>query len=276
LKYKKILLFIKKLYFKILHDEIPALGAQVAYYLILSFFPFLVFLVTIVSYTKIVTPDSLNLISGFLPHSVFELINDIVQNVIKSRNTAFISLGMLATVWSASAGVLAFMYGMNKAYKKKETRPFWQVRALSILFTLGLSVIIIFSIVLVVFGELLGNHLSYILHLAGMSNIMWDIFRYAISLITLLIVFILFYLYIPNCKLPVKSVLPGAMLSTIGWIALSAGFSFYINNFSNLSKIYGSIGAAIALLIWLYWSSIIVFVGSELNVLLFNTGKSTR
>lgn len=264
---------IKKLYIKYLTDDIAALGAQVAYYLVLAFFPFLIFIVTVVSYTKMVAPDSLSLLSMFLPQSVYLLILDIVQSVLQSRNSAFMPLSMIFTIWSASSGVLAFMYGMNKAYKRKETRPFLKVRGIAVLFTLALALIILLSIVFVVFGELLGKYITRILGVTLAFETFWDIFRYSAFLLTLFIVFILFYLYIPNYRLRTKEVLPGAVLSTAGWLILSAGFAFYVNNFMNFSKTYGSIGAAIALLIWLYWSSEIVFIGSELNAILLKEQK---
>jgi Predicted membrane protein len=267
---------IKKLYYKVLNDQITALGAQVAYYLLLSFFPFLIFLITFLSYTNIVNTETILPLSKFLPTSVYMLVLDVTKNIIVSRNTAFISLGMIATIWSASAGVLAFMYGMNRAYSIKETRPFWWVRTLSIIFTLGLSIIIILSILLVVFGELLGSHLSYVLNVSGHFNIFWDILRYTVSIGTMFIVFVLFYIYVPSCNLAFKDAIPGAIFSTAGWTVLSIGFAFYVNNFSNFSKTYGSIGAMIALLIWLYWSSVIVFIGSELNSILYKGIKKPK
>lgn len=273
MNWMKLWKFIKKLYLKFITDDIAALGAQVTYFLILAFFPLLAFIVTIISYTNLMTPDSLAVLSGFLPSSVYQLILDITNNVLKSRSKAFISLGMIATVWSASAGILAFMYGMNKAYKRKETRPFWKVRGLSIVFTLALTLIILFSIVLVVFGEIIGRQLTSVLGYSREFELMWDVVRYIIAFGTLLLLFLLFYRFIPNYHLSIKDVVPGAVLSTIGWILLSAGFAFYVNNFSSFSKTYGSIGAVIALLIWLYWSSIIIFIGSEVNAILSKKHK---
>lgn len=273
---KKNIDTVKTLYKHFVEDELMALGAQVSYYLILSFFPFLIFIVTLIGYTNLVSIDSLSFINRFLPDSVYQIVASIAQNVVASRNKAFISLGMLATIWSASTGFLAFIYGMNRAYRKKETRPFWKVRGLSVLFTVALAMILMFSFVLVVLGELLGKYLLNLLNFPYTFDVIWDVLRYGVSLATLLFVFILFYIYIPNCKLTVMSVLPGAVLSTAGWIILSACFAFYVNNFGNFSKVYGSIGAAIALLIWLYWSSIIVFLGSELNAVLYNPDCGKR
>lgn len=276
MKSKKIMDIIKKLYRNFIEHEITTLGAQVSYYLILSLFPFLIFIITLISYTNIAVIESLELLSAFLPRSVYLLMMDIGRNVMATRSRAFISLGMIGTIWSASTGFLAFIYGMNRAYRKKETRPFWKVRGLSILFTLALSFILFFSILLVVFGEILGKHILTALQFPYTYDIIWDLMRYVISVATLFIAFILFYIYIPNCKLTVRGVVPGAVLATTGWITLSAGFAYYVNNFGNFSKTYGSIGAAIALLIWLYWSSIVVFVGSELNALLYNPGCSRK
>jgi len=266
-RYFKIL---KALYYKFFENDTAALSAQVSYYLILSFFPFLIFLVTLISYTEIVNIDYLEMLKNFLPLGVYELIFNLVQDVLNTRTRTLISISMLGTIWSASLGMLAFMHGMNRAYKKKETRPFWKVRALSVLFTLALALILSLSFVLVVFGEILGRYLINALMLPVSTDIIWDIFRYVFSIVTLILVFMLFYLYIPNCKLTIRGVLPGAILSTVGWHIISAVFAFYVNNFANYSKIYGSIGAIIALLIWIYWSSIIVFLGSELNAVLYN------
>jgi membrane protein len=265
---------VKKLYSNFIENEISALSAQVTYYLILSFFPFLIFLFTIISYTSIVQSQSVFFISRVLPTSIYQLVMDVVEYGVATRKSAFISIGMLATIWSASSGVYAFILGINKIYGKRETRPFWRVRLLSILFTLGLAMIIIFSLVLVVFGELIGRYVMASLTLAHQFNRLWHILRFAVSIATLFAVFILFYKYIPNCKLPVKKVLPGVFFSTTGWVILSAGFAFYVNNFGSFSKIYGSIGAVIALLIWIYWSSIIVFIGSEINAVLYNPNSN--
>lgn len=268
MKNKRFINIVKVLYKRFISDEITALGAQVTYYLILSFFPFLIFIVSVISYTNIVSTDSLVLISSLLPASVYKLIEDLIRYVLATRNSALISIGMIATVWSGSVGILAFMYGMNKAFKKKETRPFWKIRLLSILFTFVFALIILFSILLLVFGEILGKQLFLIVGISKSLDIVWDLLRYFIALASFFLVFMLFYIYIPNCNLRVRDVIPGTLLATLGWLALSLGFSFYVNRFGSFSKIYGSIGAVIALLIWLYWSSIIVFVGSELNAIL--------
>lgn len=259
---------VKELYVRFKKDEISALGAQVTYYLILSFFPFLIFLVSLLSYTSIVSTDSLSVLSGFLPASVYNLVKDLAGYVLATRSNTFISIGMIVTIWSAAAGIMAFMNGINKAFKRKETRSFFKVKGLALLFTFAFAILLILSIGLVIFGEILGRHFFSLWGVPERLDIVWDIFRYAVSLLVIFITFMFFYVYVPNCKIRFREALPGSILSTVGWAVLSTGFAFYVNRFQSFSKVYGSIGAVIVLLIWLYWSSIIIFVGSELNALL--------
>lgn len=270
---RKFMDVVKLLYKKFLEDEITALGAQITYYLILSFFPFLIFFVTLISYTHIESASSLAVLGPFLPESVYMLIQDVVSNLIDSRDSAFISFGMLATIWSASTGALAFVHGINKAYNIKETRPFWKTRLVAILFVFGLAVVIIFSFILIIFGRLI---MSFIFNKLGVdysSFNFWNSLRYIVIFITMTIIFLLFYYYSPNCKVRLADAFPGAIFSTIGWIVISIAFSFYVNNFGSFSKTYGSIGAIIALLVWLYWSSIIVLTGGELNAVLTSVNE---
>ena len=272
---KKKLLIIREMYVRFQQDEIAALSAQVTYYLILAFFPFLIFFVTLASYTNIASIESLSLLAAVLPDTVYTLVMDVIRNVMETRSRALLSFGMLATLWSASTGALAFMHGINKAYKLKETRPFWKVRLISIFFIIAFVIIIIFSLLLVIFGEYITRYLFNLVGIHSSYKGLWDTIRFLFTLVATLMVFILFYFYTPNCRVYYRDILPGAVLSTLGWLALSIGFAFYVNNFGNFSKTYGSIGAIIVLLLWLYWSSMIVLTSGELNAVLLEVKHKT-
>lgn len=263
------------MYVRFQQDEIAALSAQVTYYLILAFFPFLIFFVTLASYTNIASIESLSLLAAVLPDTVYVLIMDVIRNVMETRSRALLSFGMLATLWSASTGALAFMHGINKAYKLKETRPFWKVRLISIFFIIAFVIIIIFSLILVIFGEHITRYLFTLVGIHSSYKGLWDTIRFLFILMATLMVFILFYFYTPNCRVYYRDIFPGAILSTLGWLVLSVGFAFYVNNFGNFSKTYGSIGAIIILLLWLYWSSMIVLTGGELNAVLLEVKHKT-
>jgi len=271
---KALFEFIKELYFSFLKNDMPALSAQLAYSFLFSFFPFIIFVVTLLSYTNIYSLDILQNYSYLLPDIVYEILLDIITKTASSRSQTALSFSIILTLWAASGGVLATMRGMNKAYKFVEHRSFWKIRWLSLLFTIALAMLLIVLLITLVLGEALGIYVfNYIFNYLGISktsnNILlknvWDIFRYILPIFSAFIIFLIVYRYMPSYKIPFKSALPGAIFSTIGWFALSLGFSYYVNNYASFSITYGSIGGVIALLIWLYWSSMIVLLGGEIN-----------
>lgn len=262
--------FLLKLYTRFRDDDVPALGAQISYYLILAFFPFLIFAITLVSYTPFTGMEVLNYLELLLPRDTYSLVQEVIAETSAARSGTLLSAGVLATLWAASNAVMALIRGLNKAYNLEETRPAWKLRALSLLVMFGLIIAILFSMILLVFGEIVGTFLFRLLGYYPLFVPAWSLVRYLVPLIVLLIVFVLLYVYTPKQKLRFGRALPGALLSTVGWIALSTGFSYYVNNFGNYSKTYGGLGGVIVLLIWLYWSSIIILLGGELNAALEN------
>ncbi|HHV95304.1 MAG TPA: YihY/virulence factor BrkB family protein [Clostridiaceae bacterium] len=294
--------FIKELYSNFIKNEIPAIGAQLAYSLLFSFFPFIIFVVTLVKYTNIYSLDILQSYSYLFPNIIYEILEEIISKAGSSKSQTTLSLSFFLTIWGASGGVLATMRGMNKAYKISEHRSFLKVRALSLLFTIALALLLIVLLITLVLGEVIGNYIfDHILNYLGLTykndnvynnnldnlygnnlpqknawllnNIwflkkIWDVFRHILPVFFAFIVFIIIYKYMPSSRISLKAALPGAIFATIGCYTLSLGFSYYVNNYASFSLVYGSIGGVIALLIWLYWSSIIVLLGGEINSLL--------
>jgi membrane protein len=172
---------------------------------------------------------------------------------------------MLATIWAASNGVNAIIKGLNKAYDEEETRPFWIVRGISVISTLVLAVVILISMLTLVFGRIIGEYLFEWLNYPVAFPRIWSVLKLAIPLVAIFGVFMLMYQVTPNRRLTWRDVLPGSVFTTVGWIVSSLLFSFYVNHFGNYAKTYGSLGGIIVLLIWLYWSSIIVLLGGEIN-----------
>lgn len=265
---RKLLKIVQKLYSRFINDEVTALGAQLTYYLILSFFPFLIVILTLVSYIRITDEEAMRWLSKLLPYSAYEITEVIISQAVNGRSETLLSFGMAAGIWAASNGVLALTRGLNKAYGGKETRPFWKTRGIAILFTLGLALSILLSLILLVFGRAFGECIFSIIGFSYLFGPVWDVIRLFITLSIMMLVFTFMYRYIPNRRLCFREVFPGSLFSTAGWIIISIAFSFYVNNFSNYSNMYGSIGGIIVLLIWLYISSVIVLTGGELNVVL--------
>ncbi|MBS4538707.1 YihY/virulence factor BrkB family protein [Clostridium sp. D2Q-11] len=265
---KKIIRLFKRLKSRIQDDEVPALGAQLTYYLILAFFPFLIFLLTILSHTSLSSADIMLRLSTIIPDQSFELVSGTINDVIENGSTSLLSFGIIGTLWTASNGVAAIIKGLNKAYDQSENRSFFKLRGFAILITIFLSLGIVLALVLLVFGEILGNYIFSIFGLSDIFKVFWGFVRLLSPVFLLIIVFILFYKYAPNKRLHFKEVLPGSIFTTSAWIIISLLFSYYINNFGNYTKTYGSLGGIIILLIWLYISSIIILIGGELNATL--------
>ncbi|WP_336773706.1 YihY/virulence factor BrkB family protein [Paenibacillus sp. MMO-58] len=263
-----ILPFFKNLYSRFRDDDVPALGAQLTYYFILSFFPFLIFVVSLMSFVRLSGDSVVAELIRLLPQQTGEAIQTILQEVTKDSRGTLLSIGMIATLWSASNGVNAVIKGVNKAYDVEENRPFWKVRAISLAATVVLALAILLAIVLVIFGEVIGNFLFDWFNSPVGFGLIWGTLKYVFPISFMIVVFSLLYWIVPNRKVPFKTVLPGALFATFGWIASSLLFQFYINNFGNYSKTYGSIGGIIILLIWLYISSNIIILGGEINATL--------
>lgn len=276
MKNTKLILIIKDLYCRFQDDEIPALGAQLTFYLILAFFPFLIFILIIMSYTPITSEAFLSNLSNILPNEAYYAVYKTIKEIMKGRSQTLLSFGMITTLWSASNGVNALIRGLNKAYDEEETRSFFIIRGISLFFTIAIATSILFSLGLVVFGEVLGGSIFSLMGLSPWFKTLWSVFRYFIMIITLIIVLLFLYRYMPNRNLSFKEVIPGTFFSTLLWLLISTAFSNYVNNFGKFNKMYGSIGGVIALLLWLYISSIVILLGGELNgtLIFLKQGKS--
>lgn len=260
--------FLDKIVFfivKVNNDDIFALGAQLAYYLILSFFPFLLFLLTIVGFSRLNTAEILVGLSTILPISVYGLIETTVVEVVETQNAGLLGASLILTIWSASSGFRAVIKGLNKAYDIKEKRTFIKRVIVGIVFTLALVLVIMLTLAMLVFGEILGEQLLKIVPFKEVIKSIWNISRYLIVVFMMVLIFASIYRYTPAKKVPWREVYPGAIVSTLGWIIVSLGFSYYINNIANYSRLYGSVGAVFILMTWLYITSIILILGAEIN-----------
>jgi len=259
---------LKQLVSRVIDDDITALAAQLAYDLLLSFFPFLLLILTLLSYSNLKSTYVLEYLHQIMPKSAFDLIYTTIINVSRSTTDNLLSLSIIGTVWTGSSGFRAIIKGLNKAYDEEETRPYWKILAISILFMVGLAVTIIVAVSLVVFGQMIGRHIVARLNLSNSFILNWDIIRYLVSLCGMAFTFAALYHFTPCRRLTWREVLPGAIFSTLGWLISSLGFAYYVNNYNNYSGAYGGIGAVIVLMLWLYITSTIILLGGEVNALL--------
>ena len=256
---------LRLLWHRVDEDDLPGLSAQLAYYFLLSLFPLLIVLFTLLPYFPIPHQDMLGVVRDFAPVEAMDLIEKNVHDIMNHRNGGLLSFGIIGTIWSASNGINAIVKAFNKAYNVKESRSFIVSRGMAILLTFGMIFVLILAIVLPVFGREIGIFLFSQLGYTTEFIKLWNTLSWLVSAIILFLIFTGLYWIAPNVKLKCRSAIPGAAFATIGWIVSSIGLTFYVGNISNYSLTYGSIGAIIVLMIWLYISAFIIILGGEIN-----------
>lgn len=253
-------------------DELIALSSQLSYSFVLAFFPFLIFLMTVIGFLRLDSQQVLIFLETLLPDEIYILIQNIVRYVIDSREGSLLSLSLFLSIWSSSAGFRAIMRGLNKAYNVVDTRHYIAKIILSILYTVGLVLMLVLMLILVVFGGVIGDlFVKFFVDYIDVNIVLnsWYLIRYTFIIVLMISVFAVIYYYVPVVKnKKLSNVLPGAIFTTIGWIVVSMGFTYYVNNLSSYSALYGSIGAVIVLMIWLFLTSMIILLGGEINAIL--------
>ena len=253
-------------------DDAMGLAAQLAYYLILALFPFILVLVSLLG---IVGSEQLaSIVLGYFqrvtPDEVYGLVETYTEDIISGREKrpGLLSFGILFTLWTASGAFAALINALNRAYDVQETRPFWKVRGIAILMTLGLSVLILIGVLLLVFGEPIGRAVAEVFGLGELFELVWNIARWPVALFFMVFTVALLYYFAPDVEQPFRWITPGGLIGVLLWVLASAAFSFYVNNFGTYNKTYGSIGVVIILLLYLYISSLTILFGAELNATL--------
>ncbi|MDR3593320.1 YihY/virulence factor BrkB family protein [Clostridium sp.] len=250
---------------KIKKDDVFALASQLAYYLVLSFFPFMIFLMTLIGFSSFNSGQILAQLSVMLPKSILELTKSTVREVFDNQYRGLLGISILLMVWTASSAFKAVIKSVNKAYNLKENRSFVKLSIISMIGILALAITIMLALILLVFGNVIDQYIESVYPFYKIMSILWNISRYFFIIIIMVCIFIGVYRFAPAQKLVWKEVIPGSIFSTIGWILLSFGFSFYIDNFNNYARLYGSLGAVFILMTWLFLISVIFILGVEIN-----------
>lgn len=259
---------IRTTYSKITDDFVPTFSAQAAFFIFISFFPFIMFLLTLIQYLPVTESELLTLIRTVLPSGINTYIASIVHDIYFQPAKTIISITAITTLWSASRGFLAIVKGLNTVYGINETRNYIRLRITSAIYTLAFAVIIVVSLVLLVFGNNLYLLISTQFPLINDLAVAIIGIRTILSLALYTGFFLMLYIVIPNRKTNFLNELPGAIIAAAGWMLFSFLYSIYIDNFAKFSAMYGSLTAIVLLMLWLYFCMYILFIGAEINVLL--------
>lgn len=258
--------FMQDLLLRVQRVDISALGAQLAYFFLLSFFPLIIFLVTLLPFLNLQVEQIYSFLATIMPIEIYTMIEGTLKDVLTNRNGGLLSIGILGTVWSASKGINALMNALNKAYET-ESKSGMKDRALSLVFTLALVIVVLLALVLPIFGQQIISFMTSFIDIEMSFVNLFGVISWVMPPLLIFIVLIGLYWVVPNTnpRLKLRSVWLGAVFATAAWMILTYGFSFYVDNFGNFSATYGSIGGVIMLMLWLYFTGMILIFGGILN-----------
>ena len=254
------------------------MAAALSYYFVLSLFPALIFLSAVVAYLPV--PDLFNealaLMARFLPGDSMGLVRRVLADVVSPNKGTFLSFGILGTLWAASGGFAAAIEALNIAYDVKDDRPFWKTRplALGLAFMTGVLLLVALSVMIV--GPRFGEWLAGRVHLSNLFILLWSYLHWTLAVGFTILAVEAIYFVAPNVRQRFIATLPGAILAVGCWIGLSYLLGIYFRHFANFNKTYGTLGAAIALMVWLYWTGFAMLVGAELNAELAKISSAGR
>ncbi len=246
-------------------DNVFGRAAELAYYFLLALFPMLIFLTSLVGFLPGAQENIINSIGKAAPPQVMDVVRQFMHDVVENRSGGLLSLGIFATLWAASNGVSAVMDTLNTAYDAKEGRSFIKKRIIAIGLTLALSVLVVGGTVLIMFGDRFAEWLGGALGLGAAFTTAWKILDYIIGLGLLFLGIQLIYYLGPNVKQRWRWITPGAIFAVVGLIVSSLAFSLYLRYAPDYSATYGSLGAVIILMLWLYILGLMLLVGGEIN-----------
>jgi len=254
-------------YGDVLRNHTLQMAAALSYYFILSLFPSLILLSAIVAYLPVpnLFDQALSVMTRFLPPDSMGLVRRILSDVITPNRGTFLSFGILGTLWTASGGFAAAIEALNIAYDVEDDRPFWKTRPLAVGLALVTGALMLVALSVMIVGPRFGEWLAGRVHLSYLFVVLWPYIHWSIAIgFTILAVEVLYFLA-PNVKQRFLATVPGAILAVGCWLALSYLLGLYFRHFATFNKTYGTLGAGIALMTWLYWTGFAMLVGAELN-----------
>ena len=245
-------------------DHISAYAAQAAYFLIMSFIPFVLFLTAIVQYTPLTYREVRQAIVGVVPENLQGFVLNIVAEVF-SKSAAVLPISALMALWSSGKGMQALINGLNTIYHVRETRNWLINRIYSMFYMLLFVLALIASLLLLVMGSRI--HMLISDYIPFLGNIIGRILNAKTFLVFVMqfLVFLVLYRYLPNRRASLKSQVPGAFFTAVSWSAFSYLFSLYFTFFPDFSIMYGSLSTLILVMVWLYFCMNLLLYGAEVN-----------
>lgn len=279
---------LKKTFARAFKRRLMGLSAEMAYNAILALFPAILAILTAIGLFE----ESLqaafrylaNQLSQVAPDQALQLIRDFAREITKSKNSSLFSLSFVFAIWVSSGALSAAMNALDQIHNipRKKARPFWKAKLISIGLTIGSIVLLVMASFLVFISDMILKmvvpEVRMIAQEGGVSLLLtaWQFFSWSLALGIVACAFGFIYRFGTSCWNPGTPIMPGAFLAAISWAIVSGIFRIYVVNFGNYNKVYGAVGAAIVLLLWLYMTSLVLLLGEQLNVTVGEAMQQTK
>jgi membrane protein len=258
------------MYNDVYDEHLFVFAAGLSYYFVLSLFPMLVSMASLLGYVPIphLFEGLLGLMAKLVPGDGMSLVRNIVSDVISHKHKHFLTLGLVFTIWTTSSGFAAMIDGLDLVYRVRETRPVWKIRPIALGLTLLAGSLLLVAVGLMVEGTSLGIWFTTRFDLNPAMLTAWRYLRWGIAILFGILAVQLLYHFGPNLKQRFRDSVTGAIVAVMTWVGLSYLLGSYFRHFENLDKTYGPLGAAIGLYVWFYLSGFAILLGGEINFLL--------
>lgn len=255
-----------------LDHDMPTYAAALAYRALFALFPFFGFLIVLLGFFQISTFFEwlIDQGSSTLDTQYIEFGEWLVREIQNQAGGGLLSSVVVIAVWSVSGGVRSLVKALNTVHGVSETRPFWKRVLLQVFFALGLAAMIILGTALLLIGPRVVEWIVGLVGLDEVSVFLWTWLRLPVALVLLMLAVSAIYWLVPNVDQPFRLITPGAALAVVVWVLASLGFSYYVSNFADYSVVYGSLGAAIVLLLYFYISAAVLLLGAEVNAAIYS------
>jgi membrane protein len=263
--------FFKLTYNEMSEDHVMAFAGNLTYKGLFAIFPFFTFLLSLLGLFNAddLIKTMVDKLSGVAPQSATEFVEGQLLSITQSQAESAFTFGaiisILLALWGVSGAFRSVMEAMNVMYEVEEDRPFWKVYGLSIFMSLAVIVLLVGALVLVIFGESIGVRVADLVGLGSVFATLWSIVQWPVVALVVLFAFALIYYFAPAARQRFRWISPGSILAFVFWLIFSLLFSLYASMAGSYNETYGSLAGVIILLLYVYYSALIMLVGAEIN-----------
>lgn len=261
--------FVGKIRSNFKKANISSHAGESAFFTILSFFPFVIFLLTLLQYTPIMKADLTSFFHLIFPSAIGDYVEQLIEEIYHSGSISILSLSVISAIWLGSKSFLSLIRGLNAVYGITESRNFIIVRIFAFFYTYIFALFLLAALGILVFGNTLYFHLTKLFPILDHTLLSIISLRSLVGFFLLLFFFLILYRFIPNRRDTFRHQFPGALVASGGWILFSYAYSFYVDHISNYNHFYGTMTTIALLMVWLYACMYLLFLGGLLNQTLY-------